>query len=66
MENFIFLQNKSEHQNSWNLLESNPTTMLYGWYHVILSNSWWYKIDIKDRQQVLPSIPFASPLAKPN
>jgi hypothetical protein len=44
------LQNKWEQNNSWNLLESSPTTMLYGSFHVILCNSWWLIMSIRDRQ----------------
>jgi hypothetical protein len=57
------LQNKWEHQHSWNSLVSNPTTMHYISILIKLGNSWWSKIDNKGHQQVLPSLPFASPLA---
>jgi hypothetical protein len=58
------LQNKWEQHNSWNSLESNPTTMLCGSFHAISCNSWWLWMSNSDRQQVPPSLTFASPWAK--
>jgi hypothetical protein len=60
------LQNKWEHQNSWNLLESNPTTIFCEWFHINLCNSWWLNLGFKEHQQVPPHLTFASPWAKPN
>jgi hypothetical protein len=48
------LQNKWEQHNSWNSLESNPTTMLCGSFHAISYNSWWLIMSISDRQQTPP------------
>jgi hypothetical protein len=45
------LQNKWEQHNSWNSLESNPTTMLCGLFHDISCNSWWLIMSISYRQQ---------------
>jgi hypothetical protein len=59
------LQNKWEQHNLWNSLESNPTTILCGSFHAISCNSWWLIMSISDRQQVPPSLTFASPWAKP-
>jgi hypothetical protein len=59
------LQNKREQRNSWNSLESNPKTMLCGSFHAISCNSWWLWMSNSDRQQVPPSLTFASPWAKP-
>jgi hypothetical protein len=63
-EKFNLLQNKWEDQNSWNMLVLNPTTMLCGSFYIISGNSWWLIINIKERQQVSLSLPFASPWAK--
>jgi hypothetical protein len=59
------LQNKWEQHNSWNSLESDPTTMLCGSFPSFSCNSWWLKMSISDHQQVPPSLTFASPWAKP-
>jgi hypothetical protein len=45
------LQNKWEQHNSWNSLESNPTTMLCSSFHAISCNSWWLIMSISDYQQ---------------
>jgi hypothetical protein len=44
------LQNKWEQHNSWNSLESNPTTLLCGSFHAISCNRWWLIMSISDRQ----------------
>jgi hypothetical protein len=50
-ENLSILQNKREHENSWNSWESKPITKLYGSFQISLCNSWWFTIDINNRQQ---------------
>jgi hypothetical protein len=52
------LQNKWEHQNSWNLLESNPTTIFCESFHSNLCNSWWLNLGFKEHQQWPPSQDF--------
>ena len=57
---------KWEHQNSWNLLESNPITMFGDGMKHICRLCWRFIIDINNHQQVPPSLTFVSPWAKLN
>ena len=50
MKNCKLLQNIWEHQNSWNSLESKPTTMLWNLFYINLCKSWQLYLELNDRQ----------------
>jgi hypothetical protein len=52
-------ERKWEHQNSWNLLEPNPITIVCDSFHINLYNSWWLYLVFNDYQHSIRSF-FAS------
>jgi hypothetical protein len=50
-EKLNILQDKWKHQNSWNLLESNPITVVCDSFHANLCNSWWLYLEFNDHPQ---------------
>ena len=57
---------KWEHQNSWNMLESNPITMFGDIIKYICRLCWCFIIGVNDNQQAPPHLTIASPWAKLN
>ena len=54
-EKLNILWDKWEHQNSWNLLESNPITKFSDGIKYIYKLCWWFIIGVNDRQQLATS-----------